>query len=57
MSGRCESTGEKPQAENIEAAVIDEATNRRLVRKVDWKLMPVVSAHSWSNTSTLLTTF
>jgi hypothetical protein len=56
MSDRCESTGEKPEVENIESVVIDEATNRRLLRKIDRKLMPVVSARLGANTRVLLKT-
>lgn len=35
----------KPQQTVLE---IDDETNRRLVRKIDWKLMPVVSLFSSS---------
>lgn len=32
---------EKAASQN-EGIVIDEATNRRIVRKIDWRLMPIV---------------
>lgn len=33
----------KEKASVYEGIVIDEATNKRVVRKIDWRLMPIVS--------------
>lgn len=35
---------EEPGKDEPAVAEIDEQTNRRLLRKIDWKLMPVVRA-------------
>lgn len=45
-------------ASTHEGVVIDEATNRRIVRKIDWQLMPIVCLLSlptlWSPPHSLL---
>lgn len=38
--------GMKAMAGSSENIIIDEETNRRLLRKIDWNLMPVCSAFS-----------
>ena len=46
-------TSDKPQVVNLDddafsaqVGELDEATNKRLLRKIDWRLMPVVSIPS-----------
>lgn len=44
MAPSCPSSSDKGQVQNLEDVEIDEATAKRLLRKIDWKLMPVVSS-------------
>ncbi|KAI9042843.1 major facilitator superfamily domain-containing protein [Aspergillus affinis] len=42
MAPSCPSSSDKGQVDNLEDVEMDEATAKKLLRKIDWKLMPVM---------------